>query len=729
MESRAQKGHRTLDHPEGTLPGAPTTSPPHELHPVSPPTPSRRLPEAATQSKPIAQGQPTPQGAILGVDTGGTYTDLTLMLANGEVHTAKVASTPSDPGLALEAGMAQLAQICGEAVASCGIVHGTTVALNALLTGSLARAALVTNAGFQDLIEIGRGARPELYDLHPTRPQALIPRSHRFEIQQRSWPDESGQLVEIQKPTPAQVKRLKHALQRSKATSLALCLLHSYADPSIELKLADQLASLGVPITCSGTLLPAHREVERFSTACANAALTPIMFAYLERLGSILSPERLSILQNSGGTLPAEQAAREPVRVLFSGPAGGVVGAARAAQEAGLNDIVTLDMGGTSTDVAFHSTRAGLTNTVHDAEVGGHPIALPALDIHTIGCGGGSLVHVDAGGVLHVGPESAGAQPGPVCYGSGGQLTVTDACLHLGYIAAASFLDGGLELDSAAVDLAFEELARPMGVKSHEAASAVIDLAHAAMRRALGVMTMQRGQDPARLPLVAFGGGGGLHGAALAHSLQMSGALIPAHPGVLSALGMAGADAINDHERTVLEPLDSWSHSRRASAFKVLTHAGQVQLRSAGHRAKSIRFERSLALRYRGQSYDLNIEEGARAAERFEALHRQRYGWDLSGTEIELVTLSARAEAASPWNHSNNHTARPRRRPAPARAQLGRRRMWFKRWRQCTRWDRTKLSPGHWLSGPAVIEEYSATTLVPPGQTAEMRNGGHLWIK
>ncbi len=661
------------------------------------------------------------------MDTGGTFTDLVLLGTDGRVTTGKVSSTPKDPSLALETGMREMEQRVPGASSGCQVIHGTTVALNALLTGRTAPTALVTNQGFRDLLEIGRGERPVLYDLEPRRPTPLVPRRRRYGIDQRSWPSIEGELVEVARPRASEIARLRKALGASGARSVALCLLHSYADPTIETRLAEALEKLQLPITCSGTLLGTHREVERFSTACANAVLVPIMADYLARLSRLLPPERLSILQSSGGTLPAQRAAIEPVRVLFSGPAGGVVGAARAALQAGLGDIVTLDMGGTSTDVAFHSPDAGLSNTVHDAQVAGHPIAVPALDIHTIGCGGGSLVRVDAGGVLHVGPESAGADPGPICHGHGSVPTVTDACVHLGYIEARGFLAGQLELDTDAVSRAFESLGKRLGVDSVKAAEAVLELAQAAMRRALGVMTMQRGQDPAALPLVAFGGGGGLHAAALVKSLNMPGALVPAHPGVLSALGMASADALSDHERTVLAPLTEWTATLRKRAFAELTDQGRTQLRTAGHPARSIRFERSLALRYRGQSFELTLPEGAHLATRFADLHRTRYGWDLPGTEIELVALRARASApgfAGPGAPKRS----PRKRPAPQSLVTETRRAWFGRWKRTPIYSRPELAPGHVIQGPAIVQEYSATTVIPTDFRATLGAHSHLWL-
>ncbi|MFT5154201.1 MAG: N-methylhydantoinase A, partial [Planctomycetota bacterium] len=469
----------------------------------------------------------------LGVDTGGTFTDLVWIEGSdrSQVRTAKVPSQPADPSRAVLRGLSELDALGDHPP---DITHGTTVALNALLTGRGARVAMVTNQGFLDLIEIGRQDRPELYALEPKKADALVPRQRRFEINQRSAPDSNGKVVRLSQPTAQQLDALRQAISQSDAESVAICLLHSYADPAIETEIGEALRELGLPITCSSQVLPTYREVERFSTALVNAASVPVLRSYLTRLEQGLGGASLAILQNSGGTISAREAADEPVRVLLSGPAGGVVGAARAAREAGLGDIVTLDMGGTSTDVAFHSADGGVTSIVRDARVADHPIAVPTLDLHTIGCGGGSIVYVDKGGILHVGPRSAGADPGPVCYGRGDEPTVTDAHVLLGHVRGegGSFMDGALALDTDRVHLAFEVIGKQLGVAPTIAAQGVLDVARAAMRRALGVKTMQRGSDPAHVPLVSFGGAGGLSAAALAKSLGMPGALIPAMPGV-----------------------------------------------------------------------------------------------------------------------------------------------------------------------------------------------------
>lgn len=655
----------------------------------------------------------------IGVDTGGTFTDV--VLAEGdELRTGKVPSTPADPSLAVARGVESVEPGPGP-----DVIHGTTVALNALLTGRTARVALVTGSGFRDLMEIGRQERPDIYSLHPHKAPPLAARELRFEVGQRSFPDGQGGLVEKSRPGPRELEQLAARIGRSGAESIAVCLLHSYEDPTIERQVADALESLGLPISCSAELLPTYREVERFSTALVNAAVAPVLSAYLQRLEGRLGDARLFVLQSSGGSLRADQAAREPVRVLLSGPAGGVVGAAQAAREAGLGDIVTLDMGGTSTDVAFHPAEGGLAAASDEVRVAGHPIGVPTLDIHTIGCGGGSIVRVDDAGVLHVGPESAGADPGPVAYGRGEEPTVTDAHLMLGHLAPGRFLAGELELDEAAVVRAFEGLGRRLGVRAHAAAEAVLEVARAGMRRALGVMTMQRGLDPERVPLVAFGGGGGLSAAELAGALGMPGALVPSLPGVLSAAGMAGAEALRDHELMVLAPLAEWGARRRRAALSGLARRGKEELVEVGHSARSIRQEASLDLRYRGQSFELRVEEGPDPAARFHRLHEQRYGWCDPGAEVELVLLRSRSRVPRPLPE------RPagRRRPAPRRAVTGQRELRFAGTCHPTPVvERGLLTPGHVVEGPAVIEEFSGTTLVPPGWSATVKRGGHLWL-
>jgi N-methylhydantoinase A len=681
-----------------------------------------------------------PTSARLGVDTGGTFTDFALVdpdRGGDEVYFEKVPSTPTAPERALLDGLARLERATEQATARAGsaeLVHGTTVALNALLTAQFARTALVTNEGFRDLLEIGRQDRPELYALHPVKPPAIVPRELRFEIAQRSWPraDDATVLESVRSPSRAELRRLLARLRAANVDSIAVCLLHSYADPRIEESVARALEPLGVPITTSSGLLREHREFERFSTAAVNAALVPVAVTYLQRLSAACARGRLELMQSNGGTLPAERAAIEPVRVLLSGPAGGVVGAARAAREAGFERMVGLDMGGTSTDVAFQSlARASHAARTGPIYVAGHPIAVPSLDIHTIGCGGGSLLHVDAGGVLRVGPESAGADPGPVCYGVGERATITDAHVLLGHVASGAFLAGRLELHVDAVERAFERLGAKLGLKPVAAAQAALDVANSAMRRALATMTMQRGEDPRATPLVAFGGAGGLHAADLAASLGQPCALVPRGPGVLSALGMATADAIRERSASVLAPLARISAAERRRKLAQLAHEARAELIEIGHRARDIEIEAALDLRYSGQSFEIRLPDSSDPARDFHARHAALYGYELREREIELVHVRVRAIVR-----------RPARSLAPVRARamdrsaiLGRRRAVFAtrqagtRAVECPVIDRARLRAGEHFDGPALVEEFSGTTVVPPGWRARVAVGSHLVLE
>lgn len=647
----------------------------------------------------------------LGVDTGGTFTDLVLQ-ERGQLRVTKVLSTPKAPEEAILEGLARLDPAAGTEV-----IHGSTVGLNALLTGTAARVALVTNRGFRDLIEIGRQDRPDLYALSPQRPRPLVAREDRWEVSSRVWPDRSGALERVVEASQDELRKLARAIRRSGAESVAVCLLHSYADPSDEQAVAHALRAEGLPVTCSGELLGLHREHERTSTAVVNAALVPVMSAYLSRLSMGLGGRRLSILQSSGGSLASGLAVEEPARVVLSGPAGGVVGAAWAAEEAGLSSIVTLDMGGTSTDVAFHERSSGLAGSTGQASVAGHPVALPALDVHTIGCGGGSLIALDRAGILQVGPRSAGADPGPIAFGRGEQLTLTDAFVHLGRVQDGPFLEGTLPLEHGRVEEAFHALGRSLGCTAREAALASLDVARASMRRAVAVRTLQRGHDPARSALVAFGGGGGLVAAELADALSMERVLVPAHAGVLSALGMVRAEMSLDRQRTILEPLQGWTLSRRRELFAELAQEIRETLGATGQALGRLRFERVLELRYEGQSHELSLCEGPRLEARFAELHERLFGWTPEDGVIELVHAGCRGYLPGP---RPAEVSRPRRRRAPAKAELA-----------PARGDRPRaldagaLEPGHTLQGPVTLIGATGTTWVPAGWRCQVLTPGH----
>jgi N-methylhydantoinase A len=664
----------------------------------------------------------------VGVDTGGTFTDL-VWVRGSERRIHKLSSTPSDPSRAILAGLWALRG--KQPGPGLRVVHGTTVALNALLTGDVARTALVANHGLSDLIEIGRQDRLELYALEPSKVSALVPPELRFEVAQRAWPDPRGSarsLTQVRRPSRTELAQLRRRVERASPEAIAVCLLHAWADPSAEQRIAKALEPLGVPVTTSAGLLREYREFERFSTAVVNAALAPKLRHYLERLERALRGATLAVMQSDGGAIGAARAAREPARVLLSGPAGGVVGAAMAAGALGYPRMVGIDMGGTSTDVSFHGARGGLR--LDAPRIAGHAVALPALDLHTIGCGGGSFLRRDRAGVLHVGPESAGADPGPVCHGGSDRLTVTDAHVLLGHLAEGSFLGGRLRLQHAAVERAFGRLSGPAARRRRVMARAALAVARSLMRRALGVMTMQRGEDPARLPLVAFGGAGGLHAAALAEALGFECAILPVDPGVLSAMGLALAPRACERSRTVLEPLERWNARDLSGLLEELEREAVAGLQAEGVRRSSIELTHQLDLRYAGQAFEIGVQlsvaratpRAARAA--FERRHEELYGHRLEQGPVELVHARVRASE----RRVPTRAARPAPRPAPRSAVIGERLavLGGAEPKLVRVIERSLLPPGAWFEGPAILQEYSATSLIPPRWRAQVLQAGHV---
>lgn len=687
------------------------------------------------RSRALKQAADSP-GVRIGVDTGGTFTDF-IVLWGARRIAFKLPSTPAAPEQAILAGIERaLDELTSDSDAWAGeifldeVVHGTTVATNALLERKGARTALVTTAGFEDVIEIGRQARPDLYNLAVTRPAPLIPRELRFGVSERITADGS-----VREPLQCrEIDRLMQKLKRAHVESVAISLLFSFVNPAHERMLLERLGELEIPLSVSHRILPEYREYERTSTMAINAYLAPRVSRYLGRLGEGLDKlassgrTRLRIMQSSGGSISAETASREPVRTILSGPAGGVVAATRIAALAGLDEIVTFDMGGTSTDVAVCRGGAATTN---EARVAGLPVAVPVLDIHTVGAGGGSIAYVDAGGALRVGPESAGADPGPACYGKGERPTVTDANLLLGRFAGRGLLNGTMPLDEDRASAAIARLAADMTeasrrrVTSIQAALGVIRVANANMERALRLVSVERGHDPRRFALVSFGGAGGLHAAALAEALRIPRVLIPADPGAFSALGVLLADVIKDYSRTVMLTLEM-SGKMPAEIdrhFLALERQARQDLRGEGFPDRRLSLERSLALRYRGQSYELEVPAAGDPVRAFHRLHRERYGHANEEASVEIVSLRLRAvgitekPAIGAAERVRSHSPRAGR---EAQAVIGEKRQ------SVPAYDRAELSPGAAVSGPAIVVEYGSTTLVPPGWSLSVDRWGNL---
>lgn len=705
----------------------------------------------------------------IAIDTGGTFTDC-VWVENGNLKTLKVFSTPDDPSRAIAEALRKIrdartqirepAKKMGEAKREPGpgvpltLLHGTTVGTNALLQRTGARVALVTTSGFEDVIEIGRQARPRLYDFFFDRVAPLVDGKLRFGIKERT--DADGRILES--PSEAELTRLRDALRRSGAEAVAICLLFSFANPQNENVVAGAVANLGKPLSISHRILPEFREYERTSTVVVNAYLQPLMQNYMERLAARACRQesepsellgsgvararnlrrnspRIFVMQSSGGITALESAAREPVRTVLSGPAGGLVGAAAMAVRSGFPKIISFDMGGTSTDVA---AAQGAIRTGGQAEVAGLPVGVPMLEIHTVGAGGGSLVRFDAGGSLRVGPESAGADPGPICYGRGTEPTVTDANLLMGRLRPERFLGGEFRLDIERARRITSEWLKQQGVRlslSVERFSAgIVRVVNANMERALRVVSIERGYDPREFALVAFGGAGGLHACELAEALAIPTVMIPARPGALSAYGILISDVVKDYSRTLLWRLagrgsQAATQTRLQKEFRKLEAAAQAEFRAERWR-DVLQYERSLDLRYRGQGYELNLPATNNVIAHFEKEHQRRYGYCHAGRDVELVTLRLRARLRTPQPTRSEHKINRRRVGERPSSPIERAPVFF-----CDKalttavFAREELVPGRSITGPAVITEYSATTVIPPGKKFWVDESENLVIK
>jgi N-methylhydantoinase A len=669
----------------------------------------------------------------VGVDTGGTFTDFVYQHKR-QLEVFKLPSTPSDPALAIQKGLERIRQATGSV--DVDVVHGTTVGTNALLQRKGARTALVTTSGFEDVLAIGRQARPELYNLNVIKPPPLVVSELRFGVAERVVA--SGEV--IQSIDDDELETLLASLKTASVDSIAICLLFSFLHPEHEERLAQKLSQLSLPISLSSRILPEYREYERTSTTTINAYLQPLMGRYLTSLAqgfgddstTYKSISSLRVMQSSGGSISAEVASQEPVRTILSGPAGGIIGALRVARSSGFRDLITFDMGGTSTDVALCVD--GGIRTTNEAEVAGLPVAVPVLDIHTVGAGGGSIARVDEGGSLRVGPESAGADPGPACYGKSDLATVTDAHVVLGHFAGAGLLGGEFPLDEPRSFAALKRLAAEMSKASGKrttavvAAEGVLAVANANMERALRHISVERGHDPRQFALLPFGGAGGLHAVDLARSLGIPTVIAPASPGALSAVGVLVADIIRDQSRTVMLKCDSQSLAQLSAVFEGMERNARTDLGQEGFKSSNQKHERSLALRYRGQSYELEITKTTGdVTGSFHRAHRQRYGYAQEGSEIEIV--SARVRSFGLVEKLREKKLRPN---APGRvlkprnftdAHFGGKKV------RAAVYRRAELPSLARLRTPAIVVEYSATTLIPGGAQTEVDIYGNLIIR
>lgn len=663
----------------------------------------------------------------IGIDIGGTFTDFVLFdEVNGNFRAYKILSTPHDPAEAVLKGL-----VIGTAQDAAhnlhlSIVHGSTVATNALLERKGAVTALITTEGFRDLLEIGRQNRPDIYDLFSHRPPPLVPPELRFEAAERV--DHQGR--PIQPLDPATLEPLVEQLSAAEVSSVAISLLFSFLYPDHENRIAERLRQAGFFVSCSNEVLPEFREYERTSTTVVNAYVSPVMDRYLARLESESGATDFRVMQSNGGSISTARARREAVRCVLSGPAGGVVGARYVAAVAGFERLLTFDMGGTSTDVSLCDGDIQITT---ESEIGGMPIRIPIIDIHSVGSGGGSIAHVDAGGALRVGPHSAGADPGPICYGHGGQQpTVTDANLVLGRLAADRFLGGQMSLAAPAADAALRKLADQAGLSARPgltlaqtAALGVVAVVNAHMERALRVISVQRGYDPRDFSLVSFGGAGGLHAVELARSLSIPRLLIPPNAATLSAFGMLTADVIKDYARTIM----CSGHTPYAEIETLITpmvEQALADLVAEGLPPSAVTVERLLDMRYQGQSYELMVPLSPNYGADFHLAHTYTYGYGEPNVPVEIVNLRVRAVgrlsspplSVTPPGQADPSAALFDRRPVvltegPAEIPF---------------YHGPDLQPGHQIVGPAVIVHPDTTVFLGPADRLSMDAHRNLMI-
>src|SRR3954447_2362670 len=674
----------------------------------------------------------------VGVDIGGTFTDLFAVdTVSGRVYEAKSLTTPHD----LSQGVFDCIEQAGISPAAVGtLVHGSTVAINIAIERTGARSALVVTDGTRDVYTIGRGNRPDAYDPFFTRPRPLISRSNTFEVAERKLAG-GDTLTALDEDHAREIAR---AVAEADVDAVAVCFLHSYADPEHEELMGRVLREVlpDAHISLSNEIVREYREYERMSTTALNAYVGPRAAEYISQIERGLAENsfegRFLVMQSNGGVMSPETAKRTPVAMMESGPVGGVIASAELGRAAGYPDVITFDMGGTTAKSSL--VREAEPTIAHGYHIGGyasgHPAMLPVVDIVEGGARGGSIAWLDELGSLKVGPRSAGAAPGPICYGRGGtEPTVTDANVVLGRIGASAFLGGEMPLDEQAARDGIEERLGDLGLDVTEAAIGIVRLAVANMTLAVRAVSVERGYDPRDFVLMAQGGNGPLHALEIARELSIPTVVVPRMPAIFSAVGMLMADLRHDYVQTHYAPLADADALRLADMFDGLVDSGTRRLRSEGVEADAMSFERSLDLRYAGQEFALPIpvaDDELRAGDldairaRFDAAHEHRYGYATSNEEVEMVNLRVVAKGA------RERPALPPLAPAGADARLGERPVWFSEPSEpvdCAVYARERLGTGATVTGPAVIEERTSTTLLWPGDVATVAEGGELIVQ
>lgn len=675
----------------------------------------------------------------VGVDTGGTFTDLCLFDdVNGKVSVAKVSSTPSDPSKAVINGIKKLmakASLLPQEISF--FLHGTTVATNALLEGKGAQTSLITTEGFEDVLLIGRQNRPKLYDFWAKRPRPIVPRNQCYGAPERIlYTGEVSRSLDEQK-----IKKIVEEIKGKGIKSIAVCLIHSYANPVHEqrIKAIIQDAYPDAFVTVSSDILPEYREYERMSTVCINAYVMPKVNSYIKDLETQLHEmgvaSELYIMQSNGGVITAKMARESSARTVLSGPAGGALAGVYLSKSLKCPNVITIDIGGTSSDICL--IKDGRANLTTESDIEGYPIKLPMIDINTIGAGGGSIAWIDKGGALRVGPQSAGADPGPVCYGLGGNKpTVTDANVVLGRINPSFLLGGEMPVYlEKAKQIIEDRIARPLGIDLIEAAEGIITVVNANMIRGIRRVSVEKGYDPRDFALIPFGGAGPLHGVELAKALNMNRVIVPLYPGIASAFGMLSADVRHDYVQTKICVSENLKLQEIQVIYDEMESYATRQLEIEGFKGPTLQLSRFVDMRYLGQSYELSLpfpsgtispEMISCLSNEFHLSHERAYGYARIGEKVEFVNLRLvalgklpRSEIAGDWPSEG----------APA-IPSGHRQVLFDGQQFKTPiYKREHLLQGQSLFGPVIIEQLDSTTVVPPGYRVSVEHGGNIIIE
>ncbi len=636
---------------------------------------------------------------IVGVDTGGTFTDFVYLDEKGNWGLYKTLSTPHNPAVAVLKGLKEIGNN-----QTLNITHGSTVATNAVLERKGAKTAFITNKGFEDIIYIGRQNRAQLYNLYYKKPKPLVEKSFGLDCRVNSL----GEI--IKDLSKEELERLVKTLKEEEFEAVAVSFLFSFQNPIHEKKVKERFEKEGFFVSISSEIVPEFREYERSSTTVINSYVMPKMYSYINFLEENIKPQdTLKIIQSNGGIISPDVVKRQPVRTILSGPAGGVVGALYIGKLAGYEKLITFDMGGTSTDVSLIDRQPSIST---ESYIEGFPVKVPMIDIHTVGAGGGSIAYIDKGGALQVGPESAGADPGPICYGKGERPTVTDANLFLGRLIPEFFLGGKMKLYPDRVKKIFTQIAEQIGLSPVEFAEGILEVANTKMERALRKISVEKGYNPKEFILFSFGGAGGLHAVFLAKMLEIPRVLVSPNPGTLSALGMLMADIVKDYSLTVLQE-NTTSYKTLFEMFQILEKKSVDEMQAEGFTKADIKFERFLDVRYKGQSYELTIPFTKDFIHNFHQTHEKVYGYKNPNKQVEVVNI--RLKASVERRKPNIPTFEFRGKTPLEEALLFEREVIFDGKPYKTKvYDRDKLLPGNEINGSAIIVEYSSTIVVPP---------------